>query len=374
MAAILLTLVPPALPARFRTAVLAALSIIGVKVIWDIPLLPVLGSAVAVYALGRALPRIPRWRSWALAAAILGIVTMLAVFKRGGSSGTMLATTSVVGLSYFSLKFIQHLTDAAGGRGRAVGLPEFLCTIFFLPTYASGPIERTDEFARKLEHTDRGWLDRILGLERIVGGLGKKFLLADPLLAYAEPLFRDPTLGSAHAVLAAVYAFALGLYLDFAGYSDIAIGVARCAGVQVRENFDHPYVRRNISLLWRHWHMSLTSWLRDFIFLPLTRRLLRWTRRPLVSQVSGQIATMLLCGLWHGLAWHFAVWGIYNGLGLAALAAWRARRGPAPADTPLRDVVATLVTFHFFAFGLILFACDLRPAARVIAHAFALVG
>jgi alginate O-acetyltransferase complex protein AlgI len=175
-------------------------------------------------------------------------------------------------------------------------------------------------------------------------------------------------------VLLAIYAFAFGLYLDFAGYSDIAIGLALCAGVQVPENFDAPYLAKNISLLWQRWHMSLTSWLRDFVFLPATRRLLRWTRRPLLSQVAGQLVTMLLCGLWHGLAWHYAAWGVYNGLGLAGLSAWRAWRGPAPAGSLGRDALATVATFHFFAAGLVLFACDVTQAGHVGARLLDLFG
>jgi alginate O-acetyltransferase complex protein AlgI len=367
--ALVIALLPPALPPLWRKWAFAVLSLAGAVLVWHVPLVAVLGGTVVVYALGRVLPRIPfNSRTWVLAGAIAAIVAMLALLRQGGSVTSLVTTTSVVGVSYFALKFIQHLVDSAAGRTRDVDLPAFVATIFFLPTYAAGPIERTDEFARKLAEPRRSALDRFLGLERVVLGVAKKFLLADPLLTYADPVFRDPSGGSALVVLSAVYAFALGLYLDFAGYSDIAIGIARCAGIQVRENFDHPYLRRNLTLLWQHWHMSLTSWLRDFIFVPLTRRLLRATRRPLASQVTGQIVTMLLCGLWHGFAWHYALWGVYNGVGLSALAAWRARRGPAPAGTPVRDALATLATFHFFAFGLVLFTCELRPAARVFAH------
>jgi alginate O-acetyltransferase complex protein AlgI len=345
------------------------MSIAGVVVIWQVPALAIVGGVGAVFVLGRILPRVQAAaRGAVVASAVAAIVVMLIVLRPGGTGTTLVATTSVVGVSYFSLKLIQHLVDAAAGRTKDVDLASFLCTIFFLPTYPAGPIERTDEFTRKLAEPIPGPLERFLGLERVLLGLAKKLLIADPLLVYADPVFRDPSTGSALVVLSAIYAFAFGLYLDFAGYSDIAIGVARCGGIRVRENFDYPYLRRNIALLWQHWHMSLTTWLRDFIFLPVTRRLLRRTRNPLLSQVSGQLATMLLCGLWHGFAWHFAAWGLYNGIGLSALAAWRSRRGPAPASSPVRDGLATLATFHFFAFGLVLFTCDLRAAARVFAH------
>jgi alginate O-acetyltransferase complex protein AlgI len=307
-------------------------------------------------------------RRWILGGAIAAVVLALVVAKvRAAGPASLVTTTSVVGLSYFALKFIQHLVDSGSGRTRHVALPDFLCGIFFLPTYAAGPIERTDEFARELANTERGWLERLASFDRIVVGLGKKLLLADPLLAYAQPLLHDPTSAAPAAVLLAIYAFAFGLYLDFAGYSDVAIGAARVAGVRVRENFDWPYLSRNVGLLWQRWHMSLTSWLRDFVFIPVTRRVLRRTRRPILAQLTGQMVTMVLCGLWHGLAPHFALWGAYNAAGLGAHVAWRSWRGPVPAARhPARDVLGTLATFHFFAFGLVLFACDLSQARHVL--------
>lgn len=375
VAAVALCLIPPGVPAALRTALLAGVSIGAVTIVWHVPIVTLLAGAGLVYAIGLALPRLPAGaRGGALGAASLAVVAALVLAKPAANGGAETTAASVVGLSYLALKLLQHLVDAADGRAGDVGLPAFLCDLFFLPTYSAGPIERTGRFARELNRTDRSWSERALGLERVVLGIGKKLILADPLLTYAQPLLHDPASGSPLAVLAAIYAFAFGLYLDFGGYSDIAIGLARCAGVQVPENFDAPYLAKNINLLWQRWHMSLTSWLRDYVFLPSTRRFLRWTRRPLPSQVAGQLVTMVLCGLWHGLAWHYALWGLYNGVGLAVLAAWRAWRGPAPAAEPWRDALSTCATFHFFAAGLVLFACDLPQTGRVAVRLLDLFG
>lgn len=358
-AALLLILLLPRLPDRLRPSVLAAASFGAVALIWTVPLLPILASTVLVFGVSWALPRLGSGlRRLLLAVSIAAVLAVLIV--------TRLQGVAVLGLSYLALKLIQHLADAADGRAGDVDLASFVSTIFFFPSFAAGPIARTTQFARDLRHPALDVQDRLRGVERIVFGIGKKFLIADPLLAYADPFFRDPLTGSGLQLLAAVYAFTFGLYLDFAGYSDIAIGVARCAGVRLPENFDSPFLARNLSLLWQRWHMSLTGWLRDFVFLPSTRRLLRWTRRPLASQMTGQMLTMVLCGVWHGLAWNFAVWGAYNGVGVAGVAAWRHLRGPAPAGRPVRDAIATLWTFHYFAFGLVLFACDLPQAAVVL--------
>ena len=351
------------LPRIARPVVLAAVSVVAVGAIWKVPVVPLLAATVAVWALGAVLPRLDEHpRSWALAASVGAVVAGLALCRSGGGDGTTLAAPiRVVGVSYVALKFIQHLVDAAAGRAATVDLPAFVRVIFFVPTYASGPIESTTGFGAK--SGDPSWTAIATGVERIVFGLGKKFLLADPLLAFAEPAFHDPAAATTRTLLLATYAFALGLYLDFAGYSDIAIGSGQCLGVPVRENFNWPYLSADLATLWQRWHMSFTGWLRDFVFVPVTRRVLRRTKRPLASQVTGQMATMLACGLWHGVAWHYAAWGAYHGIGLGSLSIWRARRGTPGERSTARTALATVATFHFFAFGLVLFACDLRRAA-----------
>ena len=365
LAALALVALPPLLPRSVRPAAHAALSALGLLVIWQIPLGTITLACLAVWVVGRLLPRCPPPARGALLAAAVAAVIAVFVWLKGGQATWGPIAGVVVGFSYFALKFVQHLVDAAAGRVAHVGLLEFACCVFFLPTYAAGPIERTDEFARKLADLAPSWDDRVAGAERIVFGLGKKLLLGDPLLRFALPVFAEPGAAEPGTVLLAVYAYAVGLYLDFAAYSDLAIGAGRAAGLRLRENFDWPYLQPNIAALWQHWHMSFTSWLRDYVFLPVTRRTLRASGRPFGSQATGQIVTMTLCGLWHGIAWSFALWGLYHGLGLAVLAAWRRRRGTAP-DAPWRRVLATAATFHFFALGLVLFANDLGGAVRVL--------
>jgi len=368
-----LILLAAALPLRVRRLALPAASIGAVAVVWDVPIVRLLAVTLVVYALGRALPRLGgRVRGAVLAAAIVAIVAGLVHAKAGAAAtGTLAAPTRIVGLSYLALKLIQHLVDAAAGRAAAVDLVAFVGLIFFPPTYAAGPIERSVGFAPE---GAPAWSEAAIGLERVLFGLGKKFLIADPLLALAQPAFDAPASVARSSLLLATYAYAFGLYLDFAGYSDIAIGAARCLGVRVRENFDWPYLSPDLATLWQRWHMSFTGWLRDFVFIPVARRVLRWTRRPLASQVAAQTATMLACGLWHGVDWHFAAWGAYHAVGLGTLATWRSVRGGAGRKPDrLRAGLATVATFHFFAFGLILFACDLPRAGLFIGRLLGVV-
>ena len=371
VAAVLLAVLPSLLPRPARAVAIALLSAGAVWLIWAPPLIPILAASAAVYGLGLWLPRLREpARGAVLAAGVVAVVGTLAWLRAAQPDrATLVATTAVVGLSYFSLKFIQHLVDSAAGRAREVGPVDFVANVFFLPTFSAGPIERTDEFARALDAEPPSWSERILGVERILFGLGKKLVIGDFLLGYAEPSFRNPELLSTGALWLAAYAFAIALYLDFAGYSDVAIGVARLAGIRVRENFDFPYLQRNLTLLWQHWHMSLTSWLRDFLFIPIARRMLRRTRRPMLSQATAQTVTMVACGLWHGLAWNFAAWGLYHAIALTLLAVWRQRRGPA-RRSPVRDAASTLLTFHVFVVGTVIFGCDLPRAGVFLGRLF----
>lgn len=363
VAVVALALTSAWLPVRARVVVLALGSVGAVALVWHVPVMPILASACAVWGVGRLLPRLPeRGRGPSLAAAIAAVVGALVWFRAGAGGGTALAPTStVLGLSYFALKYIQHLVDAAGGRAGVVDLPSFVATVFFLPAYPAGPIERTGEFSRKLGEPAR--VEWAAGLERIVFGVGKKVLLADPLRRFLEPAFASPGTTPRGTLLLALYAFAIQLYLDFGAYSDIAIGAGRLLGVRLRENFDWPYLQRNLGALWQRWHMSFTSWLRDYLFLPIALRLLRRTRRPLVAETGAQLITMIACGLWHGIGWNFVAWGAYHGLCLSALAVWRARRGGTPRGGPVGHAAGVLVTFHVFMLGLVLFACDLPRAA-----------
>ncbi|MFM8410680.1 MAG: MBOAT family O-acyltransferase [Alphaproteobacteria bacterium] len=369
-ATLVLALATTFVAAALRPGVVAALSLAGLALVWPIPTAALLAGSVGTWMLGRLLPRLEeRSRSLALGAAILAVIAALVLLRAPRASrDTLVPQASWIGLSYFALKFVQHLLDAAAGRVASVDLASFLATILFLPTFAAGPIERTGEFATKLAREPLPWAERVLGLERVVVGLGKKLLVGDRLLAFAEPVFADPAGATRGSLWLAMYAFAIALWLDFSGYSDIAIGAGRIAGFTIRENFDSPYLQPDLARLWQHWHMSLTSWLRDFVFVPVARRTLRATKKPLLSQGVAQTATMVACGLWHGFAWNFVAWGLWHAALLTGLAARRAAAGPrraaSPADSRRDHVLGAIASFHAFAFGLLLFGCSVRGALR----------
>ena len=196
------------------------------------------------------------------------------------------------------------------------------------------------------------------GLFQIATGLCKKIVIGDTLgINLVNRVFDNPERYSSLEVLIAVYAYAIKIYADFSGYSDVAIGSAKLFGYELPKNFDKPYASRNLQEFWHRWHMSLSSWLRDYLYISLGgNRGTTW------KTYRNLMATMLLGGLWHGASWNFVIWGGLHGAALAVNRAWD-RRGPRPKEpvvgpdggVTFGDVVSVFATFHFVCFAWIFF-------------------
>ena len=189
----------------------------------------------------------------------------------------------------------------------------------FFPAFTAGPIDRLDRFVPELRSPlpleDRDWLD---AGGRIVVGLFKKFVISDLLAVISISDGLVPYVRAAGWMWIFLYAYSLRIYFDFSGYTDIAIGIGRLMGVRLPENFAAPYLKSNIALFWNSWHMTLTQWFRAYVFNPLTRRLRSAAVPPpmwLIILVT-QASTMVLIGLWHGITWSFAAWGMWHAIGL----------------------------------------------------------
>ena len=176
------------------------------------------------------------------------------------------------------------------------------------------------------------------------------------------------------------YAYTIYIYFDFAGYSDIAIGSARIMGIVLPENFNNPFMKRNIQELWANWHMSLTRWLTDYVYWPLAK-VLRKSKflgsRPIVLSIISIIITFVVCGMWHGEALNFVIWGFYHGLGLAILNVYQKQKRKV-RNAFIRKYfhsvfsrgVGIVVTFHFFVFGILLFSFDVTKLRELFARVF----
>lgn len=256
-----------------------------------------------------------------------------------------------VGISFFTFQAISYVLDVYRGATEPAKPLDFAVYLAFFPQLVAGPIVRAHELIpqlnepRALRHTDF-----TRGVVLIAAGLFKKMVVATYLAeALVDDVFAFPDRFSSLEVLLGVYGYAVQIYADFSGYTDIAIGVALLLGIRLPDNFNQPYRAATIQDFWRRWHMSLSRWLRDYLYIPLGGNRGGARRRD-----RNLLLTMLLGGLWHGAAWTFVLWGIFHGLGLLV----ERRMG-----LRLPAVVAHLATFHFVCFGWILFRAESLGAA-----------
>lgn len=253
-----------------------------------------------------------------------------------------------LGVSFFAFEFVHYLYEIKKG-GEPIRNPlKFSLFSIFFPSLVAGPIKRYAQFMPALEEGSRHWRwdDLAEGLRRIGTGFAKKMLIADNLTLYVEihqPHFATLPLWSRWVLLAAI---ALRILMDFSGYSDIAIGFARLLGVRLPENFDWPYLAHNLQDFWQRWHISLSSWIRDYIYIPLGGN-----RHGPIRQVLHGLIAFGLCGLWHGPAWHFVIWGIYHGVGLALCTTYEKipAVGPAIAQIFKKEPLAGLALTQLYA-------------------------
>jgi alginate O-acetyltransferase complex protein AlgI len=339
---------------------------------------------LATYGAGTAMLRESRPRArrvWMIGGVTL-ITGVLVVFKYSGffartvdqiAGHHVLPMPHIVvplAISFFTFEFVHVLVDIYLRKIDRLNALDFAVFTMFFPTLVAGPIKRYQTFAPQVRHlTMPNDIDLGLNLYRVVIGLAKKFIIADSMTLLTQPML-DPT-GASYGrldYLLAMLAYTAKIYFDFTGYSDIAIGVAGLFGVAIPENFDRPYWAANISMFWRRWHMSLSSWIRDYIFIPLGGS----RGQPLITALNLFMA-MAIAGLWHGAAWTFVAWGLWHGVGLAVHRVWSVRVAPSVAflNAPSGAVTAVSVatTFVFVVLGWVLFAApSFDAAAQTIAR------
>jgi len=267
-----------------------------------------------------------------------------------------------LGFSYLAFRLLHILRDAASGRLPAVSLRDFVVYALFPPALAAGPIDRLGRFAGDLNEPHAHPVKRVEALSRLVSGLVKKFVLADSLaLISLSPANAAQVDGPWLWLL--VYAYAFRIFFDFAGYTDIAIGLGMLLGIRLPENFNRPYLKPNLTAFWNAWHITLAEWFRSYFFNPLTRLLRRRNSPAWLAILAGQVSTMVLIGLWHGVSWNYLLWGAWHRVGLFVHNRWssvvRVRYDgwqPAGWVKPAFHAAGVLATFHFVLLGWVWFA------------------
>jgi alginate O-acetyltransferase complex protein AlgI len=264
-----------------------------------------------------------------------------------------------LGISFFVFESLSYTIDVYRRRLKpAESLADYALFICFFPHLIAGPIVRGRDFLPQIrEHRPFQRANTIAGAELIAFGIFKKLVIADNLAPYVDRAFLSPgSLSGAGAWIAVVF-FAIQIYCDFSGYTDIARGVARILGFDLGRNFNWPYLSASISDFWRRWHISLSAWLRDYLYIPLGGN-----RHGVPRMLCALLVTWFLGGLWHGAAWHFALWGLYHGaiVGLGGLL--YARVGARLWD-PLPVAGRIVFTFALVSVGWVLFRANSLPAA-----------
>jgi alginate O-acetyltransferase complex protein AlgI len=271
-----------------------------------------------------------------------------------------------IGISFFTFKTMSYTIDVYRGQLRACrSLWRYAMFVSFFPELVAGPIVRASIFLPQMERPLRlEWGGITSGLQMVLVGVTKKLLVADRLSVYVDSVFASPSAYSPPAVLSAVIAYSIQIYCDFSGYSDMALGIARMIGFDLPVNFDMPYIALSITEFWRRWHLTLSQWLRDYLYIPLGGN-----RRGRARMHVNLLITMLLGGLWHGASWTFVAWGLLHGLGLAAHKLWtehRTRRGQVSRSTFASRAIAWLVTYAFVCLCWIFFRSPNFATAIII--------
>jgi alginate O-acetyltransferase complex protein AlgI len=260
-----------------------------------------------------------------------------------------------VGISFFTFQAMSYVIDVGRGEQEPIPLLDFAVYISFFPQLVAGPIVRASEFEPQLRNRpDPRHVQMPEAFRLIFQGLFKKVVVSSFLATnIVDPVFADPGQHSALENLFAVYAYAIQIYADFSGYTDIAIGCALLLGFRFPQNFDAPYISLSIQEFWRRWHMTLSRWLRDYLYIPLGGN-----RGSTAFVYRNLFLTMLLGGLWHGAAWTFIVWGALHGAYLIAEREVRARWQPRGVDPRAVAVGQWILTFHLVCLAWIFFRAE----------------
>jgi alginate O-acetyltransferase complex protein AlgI len=351
---------------------------------WDLiylGLIPVISSCDYLFGLGLQCSKSPTVRRTLVTASIAMNLGLLAGFKyvpffleNWTHLTGITAASSLSGawswalplsLSFYVFQALTYTIDLY--RGDAKGTRSYLAhlaAVSFFPTTLAGPITRVssliDQFEKRkpLDPADGSRALFLIGM-----GLMKKLLIADYLSGnLVNRVFDFPTLYTGAETLIAVYAYALQIYFDFSGYTDIALGSALLLGIKLPANFNRPYAAENIADFWRRWHISLSNWLRDYLYFSLPGKRIK------AFAYGNLVITMVLGGLWHGASWNFVIWGALHGIGLAFVRLWQTQFGSAKA-TGVWRYVNIFLTFHFVTFAWIFFrAPNFDTATAILAR------
>jgi alginate O-acetyltransferase complex protein AlgI len=271
-----------------------------------------------------------------------------------------------VGISFYTFKTLSYTIDVYRREIRTCrSLWQYAMFVTYFPELVAGPIVRASVFLPQLKRSLRpSWARTLIGLQLVLLGVTKKLLIADRLSVFADAIFAQPSAYSPLTVLTGVVAYSLQIYCDFSGYSDIAIGVSKIVGFDLPENFNMPYLATSMIDFWRRWHITLSNWLRDYVFFSIGG-----LRKNPLNKYRNVLITMLLGGLWHGASWTFVFWGLLHGVGLIVNHWWednRRRKRRKPRSDWWVKILCWAATYAFVCLTWIFFRAQTFSTAIAV--------
>lgn len=266
------------------------------------------------------------------------------------------------GISFYSLEVISYLTDSYRGKKVDNGILTYAAGVLFFPKLLAGPIERQVSFSKEIKK-DKYFSEQYFfsGAKRILVGLYKKLVIADSVGVLVDSVFYNVGLYSGFSLVIVVLLYTIQIYADFSGYSDIAVGVSRFFGIELTENFRAPYYSSSLKEFWKRWHISLSSWFKDYIYIPLGGN-----RCSAVKQDFNLMITFAVSGLWHGTSWTYILWGLIHGIGQVL----EKHLSKKPSQ-----IVGRTIVFAFVSFAWIFFRAEsAKDAMWIITNCFVGIG
>jgi alginate O-acetyltransferase complex protein AlgI len=351
---------------------------------WDWRFLSLIAfSTLLDYFTGLKIAESSRHKKTWLAVSVIVNLSFLAVFKyydffvssfSAGLADLGLATNPAllnvvlpVGISFYTFHGLSYVIDNYKGTIKPErNIVTYALFVSFFPLLVAGPIERADHLLPQLKRERHFSYEKAVdGLRQILWGLFKKVVIADNCATYANIAFENPMDQSGSSLLVGTFFFAIQIYCDFSGYSDIALGTARVFGIELLRNFAFPYFSRNIAEFWRRWHISLSTWFRDYVYIPLGGN-----RGTVLQTLRNVLIVFLLSGLWHGANWTFIVWGILHGLMVLPSTFFRNEKKLSNLPT-VKDLPSIAITFLLVMFAWIFFrANSISDAIAAIGNIF----
>jgi D-alanyl-lipoteichoic acid acyltransferase DltB (MBOAT superfamily) len=279
----------------------------------------------------------------------------------------MLEILLPIGLSFHTFQSLSYVIEVYRGQQKAerhFGI--YALYVMFYPQLVAGPIERPQNLLHQFRERHNFDYKRMTDGLRLIGwGLFKKVVIADRLATFVNPVYDSPVGHEGLPLMLATLFFTIQIYCDFSGYSDIAIGTAKTMGFDLMKNFDRPYTAKTLSEFWKRWHISLSTWLRDYVYEPLALNLRHWGK---VGVIAAFIVTFMISGFWHGAKWNFGIWGLLHGIGLSAGVFWAKPRKKLAKllPVPIFNFLSIAFVFVFVSLSYVFFRAKDFGVAKYI--------